>query len=81
MHVKSSLQVMTYTTIAGGNMRAFLETTKTWTGDVPNHIYYLTDDKSKMVAFYNVNTGKTTKFKKPIGFDTRYRTFKELKRK
>ena len=71
--------VVKSTTIAGGNMRAFLETTKDWVGDVTNHIYYLTDDKSKMVAFYNVNTGVVKKFKKPIGFDTRRRTFKELK--
>jgi hypothetical protein len=60
-------------------MRAFQETTKDWLHPCPNHIYYLTDDKSKMVAFYNVNTGKVTKFKNAIGFSTRYRTFKELK--
>ena len=72
---------MKSTTIAGGKMRAFQETTADWVGDVPNHIYYLTDDKSKMVAFYNVNTGAVTKFKKPIRFDSRYRKFKELKLK
>ena len=55
------------------------ETTKDWVGNVSNHIYYTTDDKMKLVAFYNVDTKKVTKFKKPIGFDTRYRTFKELK--
>lgn len=60
-------------------MRVLKETTKDWKDNCPNHIYYVTDDKSKMVAFYNVNTKKVTKFKKPIGFDTRYRTFKELK--
>ena len=63
------------------NMRAFQETTKDWSVPCPNHIYYLTDDKSKMVAFYNVNTGEVKKFFKPIRFDTRYRTFKELKHK
>lgn len=62
-------------------MRVFQETTKDWVGNVTNHIYYLTDDKSKMVAFYNVNTGEVKKFIKPIRFDTRYRTFKELKHK
>lgn len=62
-------------------MRAFLETTKDWSGNVPNHIYYLTDDKSKMVAFYNVVTKEVKKFSKPIRFDMRYRTFKELKSK
>lgn len=62
-------------------MKAFQETTKDWVGDVSNHIYYLSDDKYKMYAFYNVDTGVVTKFKKPIGFDPRRRTFKELKRK
>lgn len=62
-------------------MRVFQETTKDWSGNYPNHIYYLSDDKRKMYAFYNVVTKRITKFSKPIGFDTRYRTFKELKHK
>jgi len=61
-------------------MRVFQETTK-WKDNVPNHIYYLTDNKEKMVAFYNVTTGKVKKFIKPIQFNMRYRTFKELKHK
>jgi len=60
-------------------MRVFQETTKDWVGNVSNHIYYLTDDKSKMVAFYNVDTKQVKKFIKPIRIDMRYRTFKELK--
>ena len=60
-------------------MRAFQETTKDWSGNVTNHIYYLSSDKSKMYAFYNVDTKRITKFKNPIGFSSRYRTFKELK--
>ena len=60
-------------------MRVFQETTKDWVGNVTNHIYYLTDNKEKMVAFYNVNTKQIKKFIKPISFDTRRRTFKELK--
>ena len=62
-------------------MRAFQETTPDWVGNVSNHIYYLTDDKSKMVAFYNVDSGVVKKFIKPIRFDMRYRKFKELKHK
>ena len=62
-------------------MRAFQETTNDWVGNVSNHIYYLTDDKSKMVAFYNVDTKHIKKFIKPIRFDMRYRKFKELKHK
>ena len=60
-------------------MRVFQETTKDWVGNVPNHIYLLTDNKEKMVAFFHTTTGRITKFKKPIRFDMRYRTFKELK--
>ena len=62
-------------------MKAVQETTKDWVGNVSNHIYYLSDDKRKLYAFYNVTTGVVKTFKKPIGFDPRYRTFKELKRK
>jgi hypothetical protein len=62
-------------------MRVFQETTKDWAVDCPNHIYLLTDNKEKMVAFYNVNTKTVKKFIKPIFFDSRRRTFKELKRK
>jgi hypothetical protein len=62
-------------------MRAFQETTSTWTSNVTNHIYYLNDTKEFMVAFYNVNTGEVKKFSKRIKFDMRHRTFKELKHK
>jgi hypothetical protein len=62
-------------------MRVFQETTKDWVGNVSNHVYLLTDNKEKMVAFYNVDTGVIKKFKQPIRFDMRYRTFKELKHK
>ena len=61
-------------------MKFFQETTK-WKDDIPNHVYLLTDTKEFMVAFYNVNTGLIKKFIKPIRFDMRYRTFKELKHK
>jgi hypothetical protein len=62
-------------------MRVFQETTKDWVGNVTNHIYYTNDSKSKIIAFYNTLTGEVTKFKQPIRWDMRYRTFKELKRK
>ena len=64
-------------------MRVFQETTK-WDKveyDVCNHIYYTNDSKSQIIAYYNVVTGKTVKFSKPIRWDMRYRTFKELKSK
>jgi hypothetical protein len=62
-------------------MRVFHETTKDWTQDVTNHIYYTNDSKSQLVAFYNVNTKQITKFKNPIRWDMSRRTFKELKTK
>jgi hypothetical protein len=60
-------------------MRVFQEITPDWVGNVTNHIYLLTDNKEKMVAFFNTKTGRITKFKEPIRFDMRYRKFKELK--
>lgn len=62
-------------------MRVFQETTKDWVGNVTNHIYYTSDSKSKIYAFYNTVTGEIKKFKNPIRWDMRYRTFKELKHK
>lgn len=62
-------------------MRAFQETTKWKESNVPNHIYYTSDGKSKIYAFYNTVTGEIKKFSKPIRWDMKYRTFKELKHK
>lgn len=62
-------------------MKAFQEITSDWVGNVTNHVYYLSDNKQKMFAFYNVNTKEVKKFKSPIRFDIRYRKFKELKPK
>lgn len=62
-------------------MRVFQETTKDWVGNVTNHIYYTNDSKSQIIAFYNTVTGEVKKFKQPIRWDMRYRTFKELKHK
>jgi hypothetical protein len=62
-------------------MRVFQETTKDWTQKVSNHIYYTSDNKEKIVAFFNVDSGKVTKFKNPIRWDMRRRTFKELSHK
>jgi hypothetical protein len=45
----------------------------------PNHIYYLTDNKERMIAFINSTTNEHKVFKKPIRFDMRHRTFVVLK--
>jgi hypothetical protein len=60
-------------------MRALQETTSDWSHKVSNHIYYVNDTRTKLVAFYNVDTKTTKKFSKPLPFYTKYRTFKELK--
>ena len=49
------------------------ETTK-W--DTPNHIYYLTECKSKCYGYIVDN--KEVMFNKPMKFDKRYRTFKKI---
>lgn len=55
------------------------ETTE-WAEDYPNHIYILSDDKSKMLAYVKAGTEEYKVFKKPIGFDTRGRTFKLIQK-
>ena len=62
-------------------MRVYQETTDWKEHGVPNHIYYTSDSKIKIYAFYNTVTGEIKKFKNPIRWDMRYRTFKELKHK
>ena len=54
--------------------------TTVWDGDYPNHIYILSDDKSKMLAYVKVGTDEYKVFKKPIGFDTRGRTFELMQK-
>jgi hypothetical protein len=62
-------------------MKVFKETTKTWSTPVKNHTYILSDDKRWLYGM--VAEGRPARevkmFKNRIGFDTRYRTFKEIK--
>ena len=55
----------------------FLRETTDW--EFPNHIYVLDDKKENMIAFINCQTNEHKVFKKPIRFDMRHRTFKEIK--
>jgi len=61
-------------------MKYFQEVTE-WADNVPNHIYYLKDDKSFLVGYIQVGSKKLFKFKKPIQFDIRGRKFVEVKGK
>ena len=57
-------------------MKFFQETTQWDSPTAPNHIYYLSDDKSKMVGYIQQGTTVLKKFKQPIGISTKGRTFK-----
>lgn len=59
-------------------MKAFLEVTE-WDGNIPNHVYFLSDDKSKLYAYVRAGTKEVFRFKAPYGFNTRGRKFKEVK--
>lgn len=58
-------------------MKIMLETT-VWSTATPNHVYVLNDSMSKMIAYVPAGSKTVKKFKNPIGFDTRGRTFVEL---
>ena len=62
-------------------MQVFRETTSDWSVPQKNHTYILSPDKRWMYGY--VNKGKSGKdvvmLKNRLQFDTRYRTFKELK--
>ena len=61
-------------------MKYFQEVTQ-WSGGTPNHVYYLTDDKRKMVGYIQAGTKKLHKFSQPMSFDSRGRKFVVLDRK
>lgn len=48
---------------------------------LPNHIYYLSDDKRKAVGYIKAGTKKLVKFSKPLSFDTKGRKFIKVERK
>lgn len=56
------------------------ETTSDWAYNVPNHIYFLSNNKGKMYAFINSVTGLSKIFKNPIDFDPRHRTFEIIRK-
>lgn len=58
-------------------MKFYEETTK-WETRTPNHIYLLSDDKSKAFAYVRSGTRDVFKFKSPIRLDLRGRTFKAV---
>lgn len=58
-------------------MKFFQETT-VWGYNTPNHVYLLSDDKSKMYAYVRHGTDTVFTFKKPIGISARGRKFMEV---
>ncbi len=62
-------------------MKYFQETTDWGSATAKNHIYYLSDDRSKMVGYIKYGTVNLFKFKQPISFYTKGRQFEVLKTK
>jgi hypothetical protein len=58
-------------------MKCLREITK-WEGNTPNHIYLLTDNKEKMIAYVKEGTTELFVFGAPRGFETRGRKFVEV---
>ena len=57
----------------------FLQETTNWGDDTPNHTYILEGNKTTKIVGYIPNGGKTIYFfEKPMNFDKRKRTFKEI---
>jgi len=57
-----------------------VQETTVWDGNYANHVYLLSDDKSKMIGYLRDGTLTAKIFKNPIGFDTRGRKFEVLER-
>lgn len=62
-------------------MKYYQEVTDWGDSKAVNHIYYLNDDKSRMVGYIKFGTKELFKFKSPIAIDVRGRKFVELKDK
>lgn len=62
-------------------MKYYQEVTDWGDSKAVNHIYYLNDDKSRMVGYIKHGTKELFKFKSPIAIDVRGRKFVELKDK
>jgi len=45
---------------------------------VPNHIYFVSDNKEKLFAYVKESGGEVFQFRAPYKFNTRYRKFKEI---
>ena len=60
-------------------MKIIEETTVWDSPNAPNHVYFVNDSMTQMVAYIRKGTTEKFTFKKPIGFDRRGRTFKVLK--
>lgn len=56
----------------------FYQETTVWDGNVPNHIYLLNTDKSKLYGYIKSGTQETQVFRKAIQFDQRGRRFVEV---
>jgi hypothetical protein len=61
-------------------MKLFRETTVWDKVQQANHVYALSDDKQWMYGYVKQGTSVLIEMNKRIRFDTRYRTFKEIKR-
>lgn len=58
-------------------MKFYQETTE-WRGGGVNHVYLLSDNRTKMFAYVQHGTDRVIEFKRPIDFDIRGRKFKEV---
>lgn len=61
-------------------MKVFQEITQ-WESKTPNHIYFMSDSKSKAFAYIPEGSNKIQQFKLPLAIDIRGRKFKEIPNK
>ena len=56
----------------------FYQETTTWSTPAINHVYLLSDDKTKMYAFVRSDTHELKEFRNPITISTKGRKFKAV---
>ena len=62
-------------------MKLFKETTSDWSTPTKNHIYLLSDNKQWVYGIVRAGTRDLEVFKNRMQFNTRYRTFKQIRSK
>lgn len=62
----------------GATKMKFIQELTEWSGNTPNHIYLVNDDRSKALGYVKSGTEDLVMFARPLQFNTKFRKFREI---